>query len=78
MSSSLISGKAYYTMQKLTWTMIGSLDSAVVNIVLDEVMRAAVDGGMSSPRCEMMADTLSSMSSLNARGRILAKLRKVC
>ena len=64
-------------MQKYTWAEIGTLDSAVVNIVLDEIMRFAVDGGIGSPRCEMMADTVSSMSSLNARGRILAKLRKV-
>lgn len=64
-------------MQRYTWTEIGKLDSMVVNIVLDEIMRSAVDGGLGSTRCEIMADTLSSMCSVNARGRILAKLRKV-
>ena len=64
-------------MQKYTWAEVGKLDSAVVNIVLDEVMRSAVDGGMGSQRCEMMAETLGSLASISARGRILAKLRKV-
>ena len=63
-------------MQKYTWTEVGKLDSAVVNVVLDEVMRAAVDGGMGSSRCDMMAEVLSSMNSMNVRGRILAKLRR--
>ena len=56
---------------------MGKLDSAVINVVLDEIMRAAVDGGMGSSRCDMMAETLSSMCSMSVRGRILAKLRKV-
>ncbi|KAI5118442.1 hypothetical protein M0805_000576 [Coniferiporia weirii] len=60
----------------LTWVEIGKLDSAVVNVVLDEIMRAAVDGGLGSSRCEIMSEILSSMCSKNARGRILAKLRK--
>ena len=64
-------------MQKYTWAEVGRLDSTVVNIALDEVMRSAVDGGMGSPRCEMMAETLGSLASISARGRILAKLRKV-
>ena len=41
-------------------------------------MRAAVDGGIGSQRCEIVADTMSSLSSINVRARIAARIRKVC
>lgn len=62
---------------RLIWPEVGKLDSSVVNIVLDEVMRASVDGGLGSTRCETMAEIVAHMCSKSARGRILAKLRKV-
>ncbi|KAH8118768.1 hypothetical protein DFH11DRAFT_1839273 [Phellopilus nigrolimitatus] len=65
-----------HIMARTTWVEMGKLDSVVINVILDEIMRAAVDGGIGSSRCEVMADVLSSMCSKNARGRILAKLRK--
>lgn len=40
-------------------------------------MRAAVDGGMGSSRCERVADTIGAISSINVRGRIFARIRKV-
>lgn len=40
-------------------------------------MRAAVDGGLGSRRCEQVADTLIAMSSINVRARVLMKLRRV-
>ena len=62
---------------KYIWAEIGKLDSCVVNAVLDELMRAAVDGGVSSVRCERVADTMGAITSINVRGRILSRLRKV-
>ncbi|TFY54349.1 hypothetical protein EVJ58_g8920 [Rhodofomes roseus] len=62
---------------KYIWAEIGRLDSCVVNAVLDELMRAAVDGGVASVRCERVADTMSAITSINVRGRILSRLRKV-
>ena len=56
---------------------MGRCDTAVVNVALDEVMRTAVDGGIGSSRCETMVNVLSAMASKSAKGRILAKLRKV-
>lgn len=56
---------------------MGQCDTAVINVVLDEIMRAAVDGGLGSSRCETMVDVLTAMGSKIAKGRILAKLRKV-
>lgn len=40
-------------------------------------MRAAVDGGIGSQRCEAVADTVSALRSIHVRGRILARIRKV-
>lgn len=66
-----------YMTIRLIWPEVGKLDTPVVNIVLDEIMRAAVDGGLGSTRCDVMAEVLAHMYSRSARGRILAKLRKV-
>ena len=62
---------------KFIWVEIGKLETNTVNIILDELMRAAVDGGMGSIRSERVADTMSSINSINVRGRILARVRKV-
>ncbi|KAI8982739.1 hypothetical protein BD414DRAFT_515918 [Trametes punicea] len=65
-----------YTL-KFIWAEIGRLDSGTLNLVLDELMRAAVDGGMGSLRCEKVAETMTVLNSINVRGRVLARLRKV-
>jgi hypothetical protein len=54
------------------------LDTSVVNIVLDELMRAAIDGGVYSQRCETICLAVVPLSSINVRGLILSKMRKVC
>ena len=56
---------------------IGRLESGTLNLILDELMRAAVDGGMGSLRCEKVAETMTALNTINVRGRILARLRKV-
>jgi hypothetical protein len=66
------------TVQKCVWSEIGKLDSAVVNIVLDELIRSAIDGGIGSQRCEVIARIVAGLSSINVRGRIYSMLRKVC
>lgn len=63
--------------QKYIWLEVGRLDSEPVNVILDELMRAAVDGGVGSQRCEIVADTMSSVTSINVRARIAARIRKV-
>ncbi|KAF8506037.1 hypothetical protein F5888DRAFT_1937943 [Russula emetica] len=64
------------TSQKAIWTEISKLDSVVVNIGLDELMRAAIDGGASSHACEVIALIMTPLSSINVRGQILSKMRK--
>ncbi|EMD40361.1 hypothetical protein CERSUDRAFT_148314 [Gelatoporia subvermispora B] len=62
---------------KYVWTEIGRQDSITVNAVLDECMRAAVDGGIGSPACDMIAHAMGALSSINVRGRIISRIRKV-
>jgi neurofibromin 1 len=64
------------TSQKAIWTEISRLDSAVVNTALDELMRAAIDGGAGSHACEIIALIMTPLSSINVRGQILSKMRK--
>jgi neurofibromin 1 len=65
------------TSQKVIWIEISKLDSTIVNIALDELMRAAIDGGASSDACEVIASIMTPLSSINVRGQILSKMRKV-
>ncbi|CDO69579.1 hypothetical protein BN946_scf184759.g19 [Trametes cinnabarina] len=62
---------------KFIWTEVAKLDSGTLNVIMDELMRAAVDGGMGSLRCEKVAETMTVLNSINVRGRVLARLRKV-
>lgn len=52
------------------------METPIVDIVLDELMRSAVDGGISSQRFEIIADTVGTLSSIRSRARIVSKLRK--
>ncbi|KAG2156346.1 hypothetical protein DEU56DRAFT_231415 [Suillus clintonianus] len=62
---------------KYIWVEIGRQESTLVYIVLEELIRAASDGGIGSRRCETIARTTAALSSINVRGRIFSKLRKV-
>jgi hypothetical protein len=53
------------------------METPIVNIVLDELMMSAVDGGISSQRFEIISDTVGTLSSIRSRARIVAKIRKV-
>ncbi|THH13571.1 hypothetical protein EW146_g6666 [Bondarzewia mesenterica] len=62
--------------QKSIWAEIGKLDPTLVSTVVEELMRAAVDGGLGSQRCETVALIMMPLSSINVRGQILSKMRK--
>ncbi|EJD36584.1 hypothetical protein AURDEDRAFT_117057 [Auricularia subglabra TFB-10046 SS5] len=66
----------YPLAQRHVWSEIGRLDAALIGIALDELIRAAVDGGIGSMRCELVADTLVSLSSVSVRGKIITRLRR--
>jgi len=64
------------TIQKHIWAEVVKLDSNIVDIVLDELVRTATDGGIGSRRCETISHIVAALSSINVRGRIYSKLRK--
>lgn len=62
--------------QRIVWTEVAKLEPGVISIALDELVRAASDGGIGSRRCELAAETMVVISSISVRGKILSKLRK--
>ncbi|CAK5277391.1 unnamed protein product [Mycena citricolor] len=62
--------------QRFVWSEVGKLDPLLVDVILDELVRAATDGGVGSIRCETIGLLLASMASINVRGKLIAKLRK--
>lgn len=63
-------------MQRHVWTEVGKLDSHTVDLVLEELVRSAVDAGAGTTRCETHAHIIASLSSISVRGKLFAKLRK--
>lgn len=59
------------------WTEVAKLDSNIVDIILDELVRAATDGGIDTRSCETISHIVATLSSINVRGRIYSRLRKV-
>ncbi|KAG6896188.1 hypothetical protein C0992_009811 [Termitomyces sp. T32_za158] len=66
------------TIQKCIWCEVGKLDPVVVDVVLEELLRTATEGGIGTRRCEAITHAIASLSSIGVRGRIYHKLRKVC
>ncbi|KAF7335246.1 hypothetical protein MSAN_02335100 [Mycena sanguinolenta] len=62
--------------QRYVWAEIGKLDPLIVDVVLDELIRAATDGGVGSLRCETIGLLLAAMMSVSVRGKMIFKLRK--
>ncbi|KAG8870177.1 Ras GTPase activating protein ira2 [Serendipita sp. 405] len=62
--------------QRTIWSEVAKLEPASISIALDELVRAAADGGIGSTRCTLAAETIVVISSISVRGKILSKLRK--
>uniref|UniRef100_A0A0W0FVQ0 Ras-GAP domain-containing protein n=1 Tax=Moniliophthora roreri TaxID=221103 RepID=A0A0W0FVQ0_MONRR len=58
------------------WGEIAKSDTAIIDLVFDELVRTATDGGIGTHRCEMIAHSVSALSSINVRGRLYSRLRK--
>ncbi|ELU45404.1 RasGAP domain-containing protein [Rhizoctonia solani AG-1 IA] len=61
---------------KLIWENLGRSNTGTVNATLDELTRSAIDGGLGSTRCELIAEALVNMSSVEVKGKLLARLRR--
>lgn len=66
----------YATMQRNIWSQISKLDD-LVPIFLDVFSEAAMDSGLHTDRFDSVLDTMVSFASINLRGKLLAKLRRV-
>ncbi|CAE6451306.1 unnamed protein product [Rhizoctonia solani] len=66
----------YPLINKLVWENLGRANSGTVNATLDELTRSAIDGGLGSTRCELIAEALVNMSSVEVKGKLLARLRR--
>ncbi|CAE6422943.1 unnamed protein product [Rhizoctonia solani] len=66
----------YPLINKLIWENLGRANSGTVNATLDELTRSAIDGGLGSTRCELIAEALVNMSSVEVKGKLLARLRR--
>ncbi|KAJ3936091.1 MAG: hypothetical protein NXY57DRAFT_886591 [Lentinula lateritia] len=64
--------------QKYIWHEAGQLNGNIIDIIFDELIRSATDGGIGTHRCEIIAHSISAMSSssIAIRGRLFSKLRK--
>ncbi|TFK24729.1 hypothetical protein FA15DRAFT_406917 [Coprinopsis marcescibilis] len=64
------------TLQKCVWSQMALLDSFVTDIILDELVRTAIDGGIGTRRCEVVSQIVATLSSISVRSRLYTKLRK--
>lgn len=64
-------------MNTFVWADVAKLDPAVLDTIIDELVRTAADGGVGTRRCEAVCLIMSSLSSIHVRSRVLNKLRKV-
>ncbi|CAG8759187.1 33627_t:CDS:2, partial [Racocetra persica] len=65
----------YSTIQSKIWQTLGKVDE-ITNIIIDEFVQYAVHHGISSMQSETVANTIVTLSSINIRGKIIAKLRQ--
>ncbi|KAG8696350.1 Ras GTPase activating protein ira2 [Ceratobasidium sp. 394] len=69
-------GEFYPLVNKIVWETLGRSNTGTVNATLDELTRSAIDGGLGSPRCELIAEALVNMSSVEVKGKLIARLRR--
>lgn len=66
----------YAIMQRCVWSQLSRLDDLIPTF-LDVFTEAAMDSGLHTERFEAVLDTMVSFASINLRGKLLSRLRKV-
>lgn len=66
----------YAIMQRGVWAQISKLDD-LIPIFIEVFSEAAMDSGLHTPRFEAILDTMVSFASINLRGKLLSRLRRV-
>lgn len=66
----------YTAIQSNVWNTLKGVDE-ITNLIIDEFVEYSVNHGISSASAEIVANTIVTLSSVNVRGKIIARLRKV-
>ncbi|CAG8773396.1 686_t:CDS:2, partial [Funneliformis caledonium] len=66
----------YTAILSRVWSTLKGVDE-ITNLIIDEFVEYSVRNGISSPSSEIIANTIVTLSSVNFRGKIIARLRKV-
>ncbi|GBC02045.1 hypothetical protein RclHR1_04420015, partial [Rhizophagus clarus] len=66
----------YTAIQSNVWNTLKGVDE-ITNLIIDEFVEYSVIHGISSASAEIVANTIVTLSSVNVRGKIIARLRKV-
>ncbi|CAO1614414.1 unnamed protein product [Parajaminaea phylloscopi] len=65
----------FSAMQRNVWWHLRQLDD-LIPLVLDVFCESAIDSGLYTPRFDAVIDTMVTFTSLNLRGKLLARLRR--
>nr|CAG8557750.1 86_t:CDS:10 [Entrophospora candida] len=65
----------YNAIQLKVWLTLKGVDE-LTNLIIDEFITYAVENGISSIQSETVSNTIVTLSSVNVRGKIIARLRK--
>ena len=63
--------------QEHIWSRLAEKNEHLTDVVLAELMDAAMGGGMGSEKAECVAEILHAISTTAIRGQLIARLRKV-
>jgi hypothetical protein len=66
----------YTAIQSNVWNTLKMVDE-ITNLIIDEFVEHSVTNGIGSVSAEIVANTIVTLSSVNIRGKIIARLRKV-
>nr|XP_018259204.1 neurofibromin 1 [Kwoniella dejecticola CBS 10117]OBR81362.1 neurofibromin 1 [Kwoniella dejecticola CBS 10117] len=68
--------RLHLAIQEQVWAILTQSHESLADIVIIELIHAAVDAGIGSDKAECVGDILVSVSSTAVRGKVIAKLRK--
>ncbi|WWC91180.1 uncharacterized protein L201_006121 [Kwoniella dendrophila CBS 6074] len=66
----------HLAIQDQVWTILTQSHESLAEIVISELINAAIDAGIGSDKAECVGDILVSVSSTAVRGKVIARLRK--
>ncbi|KAF8455245.1 hypothetical protein BDZ91DRAFT_746797 [Kalaharituber pfeilii] len=65
----------YISFQQNAWSAI-SKEESLLDVFLDELVKAAMNFGFGDPRTEIIGSIAASFNTVNIRGKVIARLRK--